>query len=147
MNKNLLIVIVAMIMIAVSWLLGRWLQSGHVETVERAQAIICNPAEQPCEAKFSDTTVTLHFEQPPTALQSFGVGLVASVDISQAFIEFHMKDMEMGPNRVTLNKTADGWHADAILPVCVSGRRDWIARLMIEYQGQWRQAEYNFEVN
>lgn len=44
-----------------------------------------------------------------------------------------MRDMEMPVRPVTLNNLAAEhvWQAEGILPVCVSGRRDWIGRLTI----------------
>lgn len=44
-----------------------------------------------------------------------------------------MRGMEMPIRPVTLtNSTAEHvWQAEGVLPVCVSGRRDWIGRLII----------------
>ncbi len=44
-----------------------------------------------------------------------------------------MVGMDMGFNRYDLRPTADGaWAAKVTLPVCVSGRRDWILYLDLD---------------
>lgn len=41
---------------------------------------------------------------------------------------FSMPDMDMGANRYRLIAEASaGWHADITLPICMSGRTDWLA--------------------
>jgi hypothetical protein len=49
--------------------------------------------------------------------------------------EFHMVGMDMGFNRYDLRPAGNGTFAARItLPVCVSGRRDWV--LYVEVDGQ-----------
>jgi hypothetical protein len=47
--------------------------------------------------------------------------------------EFQMVGMDMGFNRYDLRPTPDGEFASRVtLPVCVSGRRDWVLYLDID---------------
>ena len=50
-----------------------------------------------------------------------------------------MKGMDMGWNRYRLNKDAAGyWNAEVTLPVCVSGRSDWVADFDAVAEGRRR---------
>jgi len=47
--------------------------------------------------------------------------------------DFAMSGMDMVPNRYHLRRENDGyWRASVVLPVCVSGREDWVLTLMID---------------
>ena len=53
-------------------------------------------------------------------------------DASQASVDFIMVGMDMGINRYTLLKQADGdFVGKVILPVCSIGRSDWVAKLSV----------------
>jgi len=55
--------------------------------------------------------------------------------VSAIKAEFSMRAMEMVPNRYDLARGPDGlWRAQIVLPVCVSGRHDWVLDLMIGEQ-------------
>lgn len=61
----------------------------------------------------------------------------ASVPLGKVEVDFAGKSMNMGFNRVTL-ATVDGNHAkgEGNLPVCVTGRMDWIATVLLELDGK-----------
>ena len=50
-------------------------------------------------------------------------------------VAFRMRDMDMGRNVYRLQRVADAWQADVILPVCSSGRRDWLAEVRVRADG------------
>ena len=53
-------------------------------------------------------------------------------NVSQASVDFVMVGMDMGINRYTLLKQADGdFVGKVILPVCSIGRSDWVAKLSV----------------
>jgi hypothetical protein len=46
--------------------------------------------------------------------------------------EFTMRDMDMGFNRYRFLRAGAGWRARVTLPLCVSGRREWIMTLTLD---------------
>ncbi len=55
-------------------------------------------------------------------LQEFGKNKPEVVSV-----RFEMVGMEMGSNQVKLILKQGHWYADAMLPLCISGRSDWTA--------------------
>ena len=71
---------------------------------------------------------------------------VKGITASKLEIDFAGVDMNMGLNRVTLVATGDGRHtANAMLPVCISGRMAWRATLMVETDKQRIAVPFLFE--
>lgn len=63
--------------------------------------------------------------------------------ITSMTVAFGMKGMEMGLNRYTfIEDGATAWHANVTLPVCISGRTDWIANFEMLADGK----RYQFQV-
>lgn len=51
----------------------------------------------------------------------------------QVAVELTMRDMNMGSNLYPLQRDAQGiWRGRVILPVCVSGRRDWVMTVIAD---------------
>jgi len=72
----------------------------------------------------------------PTPLKPFSLTVVAP-SAQEVQVELHMQGMEMGLNRYRLIRQANGeWRATITLPVCVTGRRDWL--MVIEVDGVQR---------
>jgi hypothetical protein len=83
-----------------------------------------------CEAGDSDIAVRLSFDALPRALQPFPVHVrgLRGEPVEAVSVGFTMEGMDMGLNRYRMvDDGAGGWTADVILPVCMSGRSDWIA--------------------
>lgn len=76
------------------------------------------------------------FLAQPRAMQSFPV-TIQSVDatrLTAAIVNFTMRGMSMGLNRYALKSmSADEWQGEVTLPICVSGRTDWIAEFDIRF--------------
>ena len=72
-------------------------------------------------------------DRAPTPLKPFALTVLAPA--AQAVnVEVQMQGMEMGLNRYRLIRQANGeWRATITLPVCVTGRRDWL--MLIEVDG------------
>ena len=83
-----------------------------------------------CRARAGGLSVQVRFAEQPRPLQPFPVhlSLAGDAEVSEVLVSFSMQGMDMGPNRYRL-LSSDGsdWAADITLPVCVSGRSDWVA--------------------
>jgi len=87
--------------------------------------------------------VLVKTDRAPTPLKPFSLTVVAPA--AQAVnVEVQMRGMEMGLNRYRLIRQATGeWRATITLPVCVTGRRDWL--MMIEVDGVRRGLAFQTE--
>lgn len=97
-----------------------------------AVALSCPDLTAGCRAELAGRTVELGIVGELKVLTPFEVWLKApgarSVQAS-----FTMEGMDMGFNLYTLRPDADGvFRARVTLPVCVSGRRDWVITLKID---------------
>ena len=94
----------------------------------------CDPVRDTCLAEEGGATIQFRVETDPRPLQPFPVMValegVAQGDVLGVLVGFSMAGMDMGPNRFRLTRDADGhWRGEVTLPICTSGRTDWIARV------------------
>jgi len=81
---------------------------------------------QGCRATGERISLQVQFDAPAVALQPFPISLHISSDT--VMLTFSMRGMDMGLNRYRLSGNArSGWKGNVTLPICVSGRSDWIA--------------------
>jgi len=103
--------------------------------VEQPLGVIpgCDAAKQACQARGGAGTLSLQLMGPVRPLQPFTYRLAwEGAPVHSMSVDFQMVGMDMGENRYQL--TADGagpWHGSAILPVCTSGRSDWVADVRV----------------
>lgn len=88
-----------------------------------------------CSFKLPDQrAVKLHFDAPPSALHPF----LLQIDVAHAHAvdaRFYMVGMDMGVMDYPLSRqNLSYWKASVILPVCVSGKRNWVLQLSIDGQ-------------
>jgi O-antigen ligase len=86
--------------------------------------------QQGCRAGEGSFAVELRFAAPPRAMKAFPIALrvAAGEAVETVMISFAMRGMDMGLNRYRMVRGASNtWTADVTLPICVSGRSDWIA--------------------
>lgn len=111
----------------------------------------CDSALRACAARSDSVDIALQLGPPVRPMQVFTIqvrtlrgtlGADARVDV-----QFQMRDMDMGINRYRLAIDADGvWRGSALLPVCSSGRSDWIAQVEISTAKRRWTAELPFTV-
>jgi len=74
----------------------------------------------------------VHFSELPVPLEPFTLSVTAPGS-ARVSVEFQMVGMDMGFNRYDLRSLPDGTFSSRItLPVCVSGRQDWLLYLQID---------------
>ncbi|HES75895.1 MAG TPA: hypothetical protein ENO09_02675 [bacterium] len=101
----------------------------------------CNPvlsphAQEGCRAQDSSRAMTLKMSGDVRPLRPFELRLILPETVrtqaTEASVEFVMVGMDMGINRYTLLKQANGdFGGKVILPVCSIGRSDWVAKLSV----------------
>jgi len=119
-----LLLVVALGAIAVA---GYWLKRPA-----EAVAVSCADPLAGCAFSHRGATASVRFSVRPAPLEAFELS-VRAAGASRISAEFQMVAMDMGFNRYDLRPTPDGAFASKVtLPVCVSGRRDWVLYLDID---------------
>jgi hypothetical protein len=88
-----------------------------------------------CRVSDVDAYIEVLFEIKPHALQPFPVVIKPEgmKDVTAVTVNFTMRDMAMGLNRYALMHAPEGgWQGEVTLPICVSGRTDWIAEFDVQ---------------
>ena len=91
----------------------------------------CADLAKGCILKAPGGEVKLQTDQPPTAMHTFRMTVTAP-GAKQVSANLDMLDMDMGPNQYRLLPEGDHFYADMLLPMCVSGRSDWVLTLLID---------------
>ncbi len=116
----------------------------------------CTPVETPCDAKDKQRTVTLHFPDKVKYLQPFKMQVsmqgFTPQEVEKLIVDFKMTGMNMGLNRYTLSPgvakgNSASYQGEAVLPVCVSGRVDWVANIEVITTDKIYQADFTFKVS
>ena len=129
------------LLLAVAVLFGLWTYRPGSDAITQTAtpltvAVDCNSAQATCEARGDGLAIELGLGPEVRPMQPFDIRLRAlEGQLSASAIvelEFQMQAMNMGLNRYRLRREEHGaWTGQAILPVCRSGRSDWLAQLDI----------------
>jgi hypothetical protein len=93
--------------------------------------VTCTDLAAGCAFQLEGREVYVRFMQPPSVLRPFELQVRAPW-ANAIHARFSMHGMDMGPNRYRLVRSGDVWQAKIILPVCVSGQRDWVLSLKLD---------------
>lgn len=97
-----------------------------------SRQIACADPIAGCAFSHEGETVTLRLSDWPRPMQAFTLEVTAP-GAQKAHAEFQMRGMEMGFNRFDLRPAgADILAARVTLPICVSGRQDWVLYLKLD---------------
>lgn len=91
----------------------------------------CADLAKGCTLSVPGGAVKLQTDQPPSAMRKFRMTVTAP-GAKQVSANLDMLDMDMGPNQYRLLPEGDHFYADMLLPMCVSGRSDWLLTLIID---------------
>lgn len=107
----------------------------------------CNPLGNQCVAGLESMAITLRLEDAARPLEPFRVEVEIDAanarEIESVKVRFSMVGMNMGINQFQLDRGADGsWQGLAILPVCSTGRVDWLADVEAQHGREAYTAEF-----
>ncbi len=103
-----------------------------------------------CESIINKQVIAILLPKEIPYLQPFPVKVKldsrSKESIKQLEIQFSMKKMKMGKNIFNLKQVEDSeyWTTKVVLPVCVSGRHDWIVNVVIKTNNL--KLERHFEI-
>jgi len=106
----------------------------RMKHVSGARTILCNTPLHGCVFKHRDSLIQVRFSQVPKPMQTFTL-TVQAPGVQRVGAEFQMADMDMGMNRYELTATPNSlFTARVMLPLCVSGQREWKLYMDIDNQ-------------
>ena len=113
-----------------------------------APPVACGTALEACLSEIEGRQIRFRLPRAAAYLKSFPVrvSLQGFGEVDTVVVRFEMRDMNMGYNSVSLARGESGWQGEAILPLCASGRQDWLATVTIQARGMRYQAVFGFEV-
>lgn len=95
----------------------------------------CYPQKQACVVNVAGSEMTISMSDKIYYLKPFYVSIretPPSANIIMINVNFNMTNMNMGVNRSKLTLNDDVWAGKALLPICVTGRADWISEVEIQ---------------
>lgn len=108
----------------------------------------CDLNRSACRATFAGGAIELSLEpRPVPVVKPMQVtATIAGLDPAAVELDFSGVSMNMGYNRVALEKAADGrFTGQATIPVCITGRMAWRATLLIDAPGQRISVPFVFD--
>ncbi|MBK1672563.1 hypothetical protein CKO35_04465 [Ectothiorhodospira shaposhnikovii] len=130
------------VMLGAGYLLGEhWLRPllvpMDVEAVVIEAPAGCELDAQGCLMMVAGTQVRVWGPDRIPPLAPFDLRLDGAAPMEALDVSYIMPGMEMGVHRFEFTTLATGgWVAESVLPVCMSGRMDWVAKVRIRLQGQ-----------
>lgn len=113
-------------------------QDEQAEFIDLAADALCD-REPGCSVNADGFSVSVLIGPGPRALRPFPVHirLPDRIPVTEIWVEFVMVGMQMGSNRYRLVRESNGhWRAQVTLPVCMSGRSDWLAEFELLADGR-----------
>ncbi len=67
--------------------------------------------------------------------------------IDKALVKFNMKAMDMGVNQYEFVQIDNNnWKAEVVIPVCTTGRRDWLVEFEIDNEIKKKNISFEIEI-
>ena len=95
----------------------------------------CTFGSKECVVELNGSKVNILFDEDIFYLKPFNVSVtnenLDNLKLESIQIDFKMNNMKMGVNRFLLknDKNKSIWKGKALLPICVTGRADWISEI------------------
>jgi hypothetical protein len=144
----------ALVLLAVAFAAGHWIRDRHTGEPDNVLALApdlsCNLRAGPCRLPLPDGGAVV-LDILPRSLEPMAP-LQLEVRVSDAplearWVEFAGINMDMGFNRASLTPRSPGqFTGSGMIPVCVSDRMVWEARVMLAGDGDWISAPFRFDV-
>lgn len=139
-NKLSIIFFFLLIIVAGIILSVKWHHKNNEQTIIKLPFENCYAQNKICTLIIDELKIEISFSKNIYYLKHFDVSVSTEsktdIDVESIHIDFKMKNMNMGVNRFILTKISSenkrqNWKGRALLPVCVTGRADWVSELEI----------------
>jgi hypothetical protein len=125
MKRTLIPLLVALGLLVIA-AAGWWLKR-----MPESQTVTCANPIAGCAFSHAGQPATMRFSATPVPLEAFEL-TVDAPGARRVSAEFQMVGMDMGFNRYDLRPAHGAFAARITLPICVSGRHDWIITLTLD---------------
>ena len=121
-----------------------WQQHQLPQIPVQLKSVSCQPAKGDCNVMIDGGQLQWRVESPLQYLKAFPSHIrllnIADKDVLHVSMDFVMRGMEMAVNRSDFKRKSAGvWQTESVLPICASGRKDWLAIVRLETrQGVWQ---------
>ena len=121
---------------------------GRTESETLPVAGDCDPQRGPCLAGDASQGLTLSLPESARLMQPFPIQVqFHGMTASSVTVDFQMRGMEMGVNRLRLEPAGAGlWRGTVILPICTTGRADWLALVEAETEAGPKQGTFELSI-
>lgn len=113
----------------------------------------CATTREACIARHEKLgQLSLRFPEPAVYLSPFVAAVEiepAAATINSVVLDLEMQGMNMGVNRFALQREAaqpGRWSGKLLLPLCVSGRSDWLVNVEVDSAGGQYQVQFPLQV-
>ena len=155
MIKNIYFVLIFFIVSAILFLQFKSTEKkSEMESVYRTLEN-CNVQENKCKVNIEKIYFNIVMDKDIFYLKKFNVDVFVDNEFKEKIksikVYFKMKNMNMGNNVFVLNKLLlkkerQNWNTAAVLPICVSGRADWVAALEVIIENKIYIIEFPIQV-
>lgn len=148
-QSTLLLIVSILLIIAINlWLYLLQTNVDPVKNLISIDSLHCQPNSQNCIFKYRDYIFQLTMDHDISPLKPFRVQIHTDAKhIQEIIVSFEMKNMDMGTNQFHLvRQTNEIWEANAIIPICTTGRSDWLFRVEIDLGNEIIHTTYEIEV-
>ena len=158
-HQRLIQLVLLVLVVIVIGLLVWWSELRDAGLVDGREEIVlptpnCNPRGLFCLSRDRGYSISLELDRDATYLSPFSVRVklfgFSWEQLRHVRVRFAMPDMYMGENQIVLVQAApDGseWQGEAVLPVCLTGRRDWVATVLVEGEERVIRSDFAFVID
>ena len=109
-----------------------WLRNDDEKSKLKSIDTKCFITKNACVVTLGNKEATVHVEGNIQPLKPFRL-LFETIDTEVLSVEIslQMLAMDMGRNQYQLFRDGEVWYGDIVIPVCTTGRRDWMMDLII----------------
>ena len=113
----------------------------------------CQTFSSGCNAKTGDTEIEIKFPDNIVFLKHFPIEVrIAALKnaINKVTVDFQMVKMNMGLNFYQLTQSDKDkalWTGKGVLPVCTTGRTDWLAIISVQSENETKRVAFEFTIN
>lgn len=150
-NKTFTVILIVFIILVLSvYITNAYLVQKDNKKVIQLSIKKCNAQLNKCKVNIDDFEIGIDIDRNIEYLKTFNMKLWVENKknnfIESIYIDFKMNGMDMGVNRFKLIRNepikfskTQSWHGKVVLPICVTGKVDWLAK--IELISQKKQYE------
>ena len=140
MKNKIIFSIVVIFLIIFTLVFTKYMENNDLKEEITISIDNCNAQEKSCSLVTSEFKFDVSLDENIYYLKPFYISITtetqADKNVESVKVDFKMKNMNMGVNHFVLkkiqsDKNKEVWKAKALLPICVTGRADWVSEFEV----------------